>query len=172
VENVEAVLRDVGEKYRALGVEEQPFVIVKADAGTYGMNIMTVRSADEVRELNRKQRTKMSVGKEGQAVTDALVQEGVYTFETWPETGAVAEPVVYMIDRFVVGGFYRTHTRRGRDENLNAPGMLFEPLAFAEPGTCPDPSCAPETGANRFYTYGVIARLALVAAARELKEQS
>ncbi len=204
VENVEAVLRDVGRKYRDNGIEQQPFVIVKADAGTYGMNIMTVRSTDEVRELNRKQRTKMAVGKEGHAVSDVLVQEGVYTFETWPEPGAVAgdardgggratqgavagdardgggratqgavaEPVVYMIDRFVVGGFYRTHTRRGRDENLNAPGMMFEPLAFAEPGTCPDPTCPPEEGANRFYTYGVIARLALVAAAREIKEQS
>ena len=27
-----------------------------------------------------------------------------------------------MIDRFVVGGFYRVHTARGKDENLNAPG--------------------------------------------------
>ncbi len=169
VKNVQAVLDEVRRKYRENGIDREPFVIVKADAGTYGMNIMTVRSADEVRELNRKQRTKMAVGKEGHDVTDVMVQEGVYTFETWAETGAVAEPVVYMIDRFVVGGFYRTHTRRGRDENLNAPGMHFEPLAFAAPGTCPDPSCAPDAGANRFYTYGVIARLALVAAARELK---
>jgi glutamate--cysteine ligase len=170
VENVQAVLAEVQHKYREHGIEQTPFVIVKADAGTYGMNIMTVRTAEEVRELNRKQRTKMAVGKEGHAVSEVMVQEGVYTFETWAGTGAVAEPVVYMIDRFVVGGFYRTHTHRGRDENLNAPGMDFQPLAFAEAGACPDPSCAPEAGANRFYTYGVIARLALVAAARELKE--
>jgi glutamate--cysteine ligase len=45
---------------------------------------------------------------------------------------AVAEPVVYMIDRYVVGGFYRVHAERGIDENLNAPGASFVPLAFAD----------------------------------------
>ena len=44
---------------------EKPFVIVKADAGTYGMGIMTVRDAAEVSDLNRKQRNKMAVVKEG-----------------------------------------------------------------------------------------------------------
>ena len=61
-------------------------------------------------------------------VSDVIIQEGVYTFESINE--AVAEPVVYMIDHFVVGGFYRVHTGRGTDENLNAPGMHFVPLAF------------------------------------------
>ena len=31
------------------GISERPFVIVKADAGTYGMGIMTVHDAVEVR---------------------------------------------------------------------------------------------------------------------------
>ena len=163
---VEDLLEEIGAKYRAHGVTEKPFVIVKADAGTYGMNIMTVRSADDVRELNRKQRTKMARGKEGFSVTEVLVQEGVYSHETWEE--AVAEPVVYMIDRFVVGGFYRVHAERGKDENLNAPGMTFKPLAFAESCINPDSSKAPDACPNRFYAYGVIARLALVAAAREI----
>ena len=168
--NVDVVLETIREKYRQYGITQEPFVIVKADAGTYGMNIMTVRHADEVSELNRKQRTKMARGKEGLAVTDVLVQEGVYTFESWGDTQAVAEPVVYMIDRFVVGGFYRVHTQRGKDENLNAPGMTFEPLAFADTCTTPDPSKSPDANPNRFYAYGVIARLALLAAARELKQ--
>ena len=165
--NVEELLAEIGSKYRAHGISEEPFVIVKADAGTYGMNIMTVRSPDEVRDLNRKQRTKMARGKEGFNVTEVLVQEGVYTFETWEE--AVAEPVVYMIDRFVVGGFYRVHAARGTDENLNAPGMTFKPLAFTESCISPDRNKAPDACPNRFYAYGVIARLALVAAAREIE---
>jgi glutamate--cysteine ligase len=164
---VEELLNEVRAKYQEYGIREQPFAIVKADAGTYGMNIMTVHSPDEVRDLNRKQRTKMARGKEGFAVTEALVQEGVYTFETWEE--AVAEPVVYMIDRFVVGGFYRVHAGRGPNENLNAPGMTFQPLAFAESCISPDRNKAPDAGPNRFYAYGVIARLALVAAAREAR---
>ena len=81
---------------------------------------------------------------------------------------AVAEPVVYMIDHFVVGGFYRVHTSRGKDENLNAPGMHFAPLAFAAPCSSPDPD-DPDCPPNRFYAYGVIARLALLAASIELE---
>ncbi len=165
---VEEVLAEVGAKYREHGISERPFAIVKADAGTYGMNIMTVHDPAQVRDLNRKQRTKMARGKEGFAVTDVLVQEGIYTFETWEE--AVAEPVVYMIDRYVVGGFYRVHAGRGIDENLNAPGMAFRPLAFAESCIRPDHSKAPDACPNRFYAYGVIARLALVAAAREIRD--
>ncbi len=167
--NVDEVLRLVGEKYREYGITEEPFVIVKADAGTYGMGIMTVRHADEVRQLNRRQRNKMAVIKEGQTVQEVMVQEGVYTFETLGPGQAVAEPVVYMIDRFVVGGFYRVHGGRGRDENLNAPGMEFQSLAFAECCANPDGTQSPDAGPNRFYAYGVIARLALLAAARELQ---
>jgi glutamate--cysteine ligase len=167
--NVDAVLGAVRAKYREHGIDQEPFAIIKADAGTYGMAIMTVKRPEDVRDLNRKQRTRMARTKEGQAVTDVLVQEGVYTFETWGTPAAVAEPVVYMIDHYVVGGFYRLHTERGPDENLNAPGMQFEPLAFAGPCTYPDRGRMPDAPPNRFYAYGVIARLALLAAARELK---
>jgi len=168
VRNVEEVIEQIQAKYDQYGIKQKPYAFIKADAGTYGMGIMTAHSGEEVRELNRKQRNKMARVKEGQAVTDILVQEGVYTFETWGDQQAVAEPVVYMIDHFVVGGFYRVHTGRGPNENLNAPGMHFEPLAFAESCTTPDQNKAPDANANRFYAYGVIARLALLAAAREL----
>ena len=161
--NVDALLTEIARKYGEYGIEREPFVIVKADAGTYGMAIMTVKSAAEVRDLNRKQRAKMSRTKEGQTVTEVLVQEGVYTAETRGDPPASAEPVIYMIGPSVVGGFYRVHTAQGPTENLNTPGMHFEPLACPEPGH-PDES--------RFYAYGVVARLALLAAARELKEVS
>jgi len=163
---VAEILDDIRAKYREYGITEDPFVIVKADAGTYGMGIMTVKDPSEVRELNRNQRKKMAVVKEGLEVHEVMVQEGVYTFERVDD--AVAEPVVYMIDHFVVGGFYRVHTARGTDQNLNAPGMQFKPLAFAAPCSSPnpgDPGCPP----NRFYAYGVIGRLALLAAAIELE---
>jgi len=147
-------------------VTEKPFVIVKADAGTYGMGVMTVHDANEVKGLNRKQRNKMSVIKEGLEVHDVILQEGVHTFET--VNNAVAEPVVYMMDHYVVGGFYRVHTQRARDENLNAPGMHFEPLAFEAPCSLPDCTQSPDAPPNRFYAYGVVARLALLAASREI----
>jgi glutamate--cysteine ligase len=164
---VDTVLQQMRTKYSEYGVKEEPFVIVKADAGTYGMGIMTVKDASEVRDLNRKQRNKMAVVKEGLSVSDVLVQEGVYTFETINE--AVAEPVIYMVDHFVVGGFYRVHTERGVNENLNAPGMSFVPLAFENCCTYPDANCEPDDVPNRFYAYGVVGRLAMLAAALELE---
>jgi glutamate--cysteine ligase len=167
VEAVDSVLTKIRKKYREYGIKDQPFVIVKADSGTYGMGIMSVKDASEVRNLNRKMRNKMSVVKEGLEVSRVLVQEGVYTSENVEDS--VAEPVVYMVDRYVVGGFYRVNSERGNDENLNAPGAHFVPLPFASSCNFPDPGQRPSAAPNRFYAYGVVARLALLAASLELE---
>ena len=165
---VDALLGKIRRKYKEYGINEKPFVIVKPDAGTYGMGIMTVRDAKELDELNRRTRNKMSVIKDGQSVSEVVVQEGVVTHEQVNE--AVAEPVVYMMDRYVVGGFYRVHAERGADENLNSPGASFVPLAFAESTQLPRPGERPGASApNRFYMYGVIGRLAMLAASYELE---
>lgn len=193
---VERVLAKIQVKYDEKGITDQPFVIVKADAGTYGMGVMSVKSADEVRGLNRKNRNKMAKVKEGLEVSEVIVQEGIYTYETL--NGAVCEPVVYMMDRFVIGGFFRVHEGRGADENLNAGGMVFVPLNHSIPTTgCADENEAqdgdesgdckrvfaqwdelgiprpnpqdPDSTGNRLYVYGVMARLSLLAAALELE---
>ena len=165
--HVTDMLEKIRAKYVEYKIDAQPFVIIKADAGTYGMGIMTVKDPSEVRDLNRKQRNKMAVGKEGLQISEVIIQEGVYTFESIND--AVAEPVVYMIDHFVVGGFYRVHTGRGVDENLNAAGMHFVPLAFETPCCTPNHAANPDAMPNRFYTYGVVARLAMLAASIELE---
>ncbi len=170
IENVSALLEEIQKKYDEYGITQKPFVVVKADAGTYGMAVMMVQDVAEIQHLNRKQRTHMAKVKSGKPVTQVIIQEGIYTVETRGDARAVAEPVVYMIGRHVVGGFYRVHNERSSAENLNAPGMHFEPLAFDKPCNNPmhDKSC--DEAANRFYIYGVIARLALVAATREIAE--
>jgi glutamate--cysteine ligase len=166
--NVDALLAKIRRKYKEYGIHEKPFAVVKADNGTYGMGIMTVRDAKDLEEVNRRTRNKMGVIKDGQAVTEVIIQEGVPTYERVDD--AVAEPVVYMIDRYVVGGFYRVHPERGTDENLNAPGAGFVPLAFAESNHLPKPGEKPGASApNRFYMYGVIGRLAMLAASYELE---
>ena len=166
--NVDSLLKAIQAKYDEHELDCEPFVMMKADAGTYGMGVMTIRSSDEIAALNRKERTKMATTKEGQKVSQVIIQEGVYTNETWGEEETVAEPVVYMLGHQVVGGFYRVHAKRSASQNLNAPGMRFEPLAFEDCCILPDPSQEPDCHQNRFYTYGVIARLALLAAAREI----
>lgn len=170
-DKVDEVLSKIRLKYSEYDIHEEPFVIVKADAGTYGMGVMSVKNASEARDLNRKQRNKMAVIKDGQEVSEVIVQEGVRTMERVNDS--VAEPVVYMMDRYVVGGFYRIHAERGSDENLNAPGMQFEPLPFAAYCNVPDCSAQPGVAApNRFYMYSVIARLSLLAASVELESSN
>jgi glutamate--cysteine ligase len=165
-ESVNEMQKETQQYYDTHGISCKPFTIVKSDSGTYGMAIMSVSSADDVLNLNRKQRNKMASVKEGLQVEQMLVQEGVYTYEEIE--GAVAEPVIYMIGSQVVGSFYRVHTGKEATDNLNSPGMHFQPISYAEPGILPDDSLQPDAAPNRFYAYGVIARLALLAAAREI----
>ena len=166
--NVKSLLEAINTRYNEHDVDYAPFVMVKADAGTYGMGVMSIRSQDEISELNRKERTRMATTKEGQKVSQVIIQEGVYTHETWGDEETVAEPVVYMMDRQVVGGFYRVHGKRTTSQNLNTPGMRFEPLAFLDCCSTPEPNLEADCHQNRFYTYGVISRLALLAASHEI----
>ena len=159
--NVDALLTKIRRKYKEYGINEKPFVIVKADNGNCGMGIMTVRDVKDLDLQNIK-------AQEGLTLTEVIVQEGVLTNERVND--AVAEPVVYMMDRFVVGGFYRVHAERAVDESLNAPGASFVPLAFADSSRLPQPGRKPGSSSpNRFYMYGVIARLAMLAASYELE---
>jgi glutamate--cysteine ligase len=156
----DAQLTKVRRKYKEYGINEKPFVIVKSDIGSYGRGVMTLRDAKDIETL--AERLPENLGSE------ILVQEGVPTHERVHE--AVAEPVVYTMDRYVVGGYYRVHAHRGIDENLNAPGASYVPLAFAESPHLPRPGEKPGASApNRFYMYGVIGRLAMLAASYELE---
>jgi glutamate--cysteine ligase len=161
-----ALFAKVQLKYDAYHISKKPFLIVKADAGTYGMGVIRITDPSELLHLNRKQRTKMSMSKGSQAIKQVILQEGVYSLERAGVPAVVAEPVIYTIGQFVVGGFYRSHAARADDEILNAPGMSFVPFQYAgdlaarfDQGvhSVPDP----------FYIYSVVARLALLAAAYE-----
>jgi len=164
---VDATLTKVRRKYKEYGINEKPFVVVKADnAG--GAGIMTLRDVKELDDGERLARGRAGLGSDGQEPSEVIIQEGVPTYERIHD--AVAEPVVVMIDRYVVGGFYRVHAERGADENLCAPGSRYVPLAFAANSQLPRPGAKPGASPpNRFYMYGVIGRLAMLAAAYELE---
>ena len=165
---VDAMLTKTRRKYKEYGINEKPFVVVKADHGQQGLGIMTVRDVKDLEEAHLRARGRTAGAREAQAPAELIIQEGVLTNERVNE--AVAEPVVYMMDRYVVGGFYRIHAERGIDENLNAPGASFVPLAFADSGRLPQPGEKPGSSSpNRFYMYGVIGRLAMLAASYELE---
>ncbi len=166
--HTEALLGKIRRKYKEYGINEKPFVVVKADSGSGGMGLMTLRDARDLAALAERARGKANAGTDDAPPTEVIIQEGVPTYER--VNAAVAEPVVYMIDRYVVGGFYRVHAERGVDENLNAPGASFVPLAFDASHQLPRAGAKPGASApNRFYMYGVIGRLAMLAASYELE---
>ena len=166
--HVDALLTKVRRKYKEYGIADKPFVVVKADQGTRGMGIMTVRDVKDLAALQQPARKADKGAAPDIPRGEVIIQEGVLTNERVHD--AVAEPVIDMIDRYVVGGFYRIHAERGVDENLNAPGARFVPLPFAGNAHLPRPGGKGEARPpNRFYMYGVIARLAMVAASYELE---
>ena len=161
---VDAMLSRLKKKYKEYGIKEKPFVIVKADDSNQGLGVFTVRDAKDLENLLLRLADQAA----HRGVRDFIIQEGVLTNERL--NNAVAEPVVYLMDRYVVGGFYRVHAQRGVDESLNTPGSSFVPLAFAESSYLPQPGFKPGASApNRFYMYGVVARLAMLAASYEME---
>ncbi len=163
--NVDTLLAKIKKKYKEYGIMDKPFVVVKSNHSSQadkqagaGASVMMLRQSSELKD--HKDLAIFS--------GELIVQEGVLTKERMND--AVAEPVVYMMDRYVVGGFYRVHADRGMDENLCSPGSRYVPLAFAEGAELPTPGVKPGASApNRFYMYGVIGRLAMLAASYELE---
>ena len=165
---VDLVLTRVRRKYKEYGIKERPFVVVKPDHGTHALGIVTVRDAKDMQVVSESTQTLKDGRKTPLLPHDFIVQEGVLTQERVND--AVAEPVIYTMDRYVVGGFYRVHAGRGVDEALNAPGSDYVPLAFEHSTLLPQPGIKPGASVpNRFYMYGVVGRLAMLAASYELE---
>lgn len=158
---VDEVLKCAKKKHVQYGITEDPYVFVKADSGTYGMGIMAVRSGSEMMEMNKKERNKMQVVKEGAVVSEVIIQEGIPTVDLINEK--TAEPMVYMIDGVPVGGMYRLNAGRDRFTNLNASGMEFTGMCDEDEKDC---GRQPVQACN-FKSYGLIAAMAALAAARE-----
>jgi glutamate--cysteine ligase len=168
VYNAEKLFNIISEKYEKYDIDEKPFIIIKADSGTYGMGVISIDSIDQIKNLNRKQRNKMLSTKGNILLNKVILQEGVYSFEETKGSCNVAEPVIYSFSNFLIGGFYRTHENKANNENLNSPGMIFQPIPLNDICISPDLSLDIDSQINKYYVYGVVARLAILAAAKEL----
>lgn len=158
---VDSVLAKIRKKYKEYGIKDKPFAVIKADADNVGVDLMMVKHSSELPALLRQQTEVKNI--------DLIVQEGIYSFEQINQS--LAEPVVYMIDRYVIGGYYRVHEQQAAVANGAEPHTHIVPLAFAQQHAVPDMRAKPGTAApNRFYLYGVVARLALLAASLELEK--
>jgi len=150
-------------KYAEHGFKEKPYVMLKSDSGTYGMNVLPIEDPQQIIDLNRKGKNKLYKGKGSVVVRRYLLQEGVPTIYNIDDR--VSEVVLYQIEHNLVGGFYRTNTQKGARENLNATGMEFKTI-------CPHLSkygnCGVHTDVNIFDVYRILARIAAIAAHREI----
>jgi len=86
--NVSLLLEKIRLKYLEYGIKDKPYVAVKADAGTYGMGVMMVHDAAEVRDLKQgfeavEERARYELG---------LIKQDEVFFQVVPAKPAAAKP--------------------------------------------------------------------------------
>ncbi len=155
---VDEMISRVRDQYKKHNLPGEPFVFIKNNSGTYGLGVVKVVSADEVRSLNYKSRKKMKAAKGGRDVEEVIVQEGVPSITR--AEGVTAEPAIYLIGCKLAGGFLRTHADKDETESLNSPGAIYKRLCVSDLNV----SVAEHLLEN---VYGCIARLGLLAIGRE-----
>lgn len=168
IEVSERMLKKMEADFIKHSIKRKPALFIKNDSGTYGMGIMVINSVDEIKQMNRRTKNKMSMGKNKSSIDQVVIQEGVPTVMT--TDGHTAEPVIYMMGEELVGGFIRANSERNDMDNLNSQGMFFKKLCFQ------DLSTSLETGNRENFptleaVYGIVAKLSSLAAAMELQEK-
>jgi glutamate--cysteine ligase len=158
---VDAMIQRLKAEYAKRGIKEDPVVFIKNNSGTYGLAVIRVASADEVRALNNKGRKKMKAAKGGREVEEVILQEGVASIVT--TDGVTAEPAVYLLGCQLAGGFLRTHAEKGPTESLNSPGAVYKRMCVSDLKVSVE-------GHPLENVYGWVAKLGLLAIGRESAE--
>jgi len=160
-EGIDLLANAVDELQVQIGRPQAP-VFIKSSQGTYGMGISVVTSSEEVRQMNRKTRNKMDVGKNGLKFNQVLVQEGIETMLT--VDGHPAEVTIYLIGGKSSGGFLRMNPLKDSNGNLNSKGMVYQKYCISEITQGYDHQC-------KEAVYCMIARLSTLATGLEILNQ-
>jgi glutamate--cysteine ligase len=158
---VDQMLSQLTQDYANRKIEDPPNIFIKNNSGTYGLGVLAVSSADEVRHWNSKTRKQMKVSKGRRTVSEVILQEGVRS--TIKTDVGTAEPTIYMVGCELVGGFLRAHPSKGPTESLNSPGAVFQRLCVSDLEVDAE-------GNPMENVYGWIARLSSLAIGMEMKE--
>lgn len=160
---VDKFLSDLKVKYKQQNLAQEPFCFVKNNSGTYGLGVIKVNSAQEIKEWTYNARKKMKAAKGGRQIEAVIIQEGVPSVVT--SESAAAEPVIYMIGCELAGGFLRTHAERSSTESLNSPGAVYKKLCvtdlYNDRAKCPKEN-----------VYGWSAKLGLLAIGMEARDMN
>ncbi len=164
---IDSVINQIQKKYNEYSIDEKPFVFVKGNSSTYGMNAIPVYSGAEFLKLNSRTRTKLYKSKGGRMVDEVIIQEGVPTIDKIE--GKVAEPVIYCVGKLPVGGFFRINSARSDKENLNSKGMSFSSKIL-----CPDLEDEKIVESNvslkKITVYNLLARLGALTIGYEMEQ--
>lgn len=158
---VDEVLTKIAQKYQEYDIKDDPYCYVKADSGTYGMAMMTIKNADEILQINKKQRNKMNMIKGNVVNSQVIIQEGVKTIDKID--GIIAEPMIYLVGGEVIGNLSRSNDQRDENISLNSAGMVFKDMDNILDANL-------KIGGNKedvFKIYNLIGRLSALAAANE-----
>jgi glutamate--cysteine ligase len=160
---VDRFLQNLKAKYAREKIGQEPFCFVKNNAGTYGLGVIKVNSAQEIKEWTYNARKKMKAAKGGREIEQVIIQEGIPSVVRSGE--ASAEPVIYMIGCELAGGFLRTHAEKSSTESLNSPGAVYKKLCvtdlYDDRARCP-----------RENVYGWSAKLGLLAIGLEAQQMN
>ncbi|MBC7741634.1 MAG: glutamate--cysteine ligase [Bdellovibrionaceae bacterium] len=129
-DQVDIFLKNLQVKYKAEKINQTPFCFVKNNSGTYGLGVIRVSSAQEIKGWTYNARKKMKAAKGGKDIEQVIIQEGIPSIIK-SET-ASAEPVIYMIGCELAGGFLRTHAEKSSTESLNSPGAIYKKLCVTD----------------------------------------
>lgn len=162
-DQVDTFLKKLKEKYKDHGFSQEPFCFVKNNSGTYGLGVVKVNSAQEVKEWTYNSRKKMKAAKGGRSIEQVIIQEGIPTVVT--SESKSAEPVIYMIGCELAGGFLRTHADKSSTESLNSPGAVYKKLCvtdlYGDYTSCPKEN-----------VYGWSAKIGMLAIGLEAKDMN
>ncbi len=165
-QSVDQILQKIQKKYDEYKTPQTPYVFVKNDSGTYGMGMAYFISGQELLNMSRRMRSKLSASKGGNTVDRYLIQEGIVTADFY--SGYPIEPVIYMAGSQEIGGFFRINEEKDEWSSLNTKGMAFSCLCLHkmdEPHEGPFLNCVEK--ANLVKMSFKIAKIAALAAARE-----
>ena len=156
VKAIDKVLFRLNDKYSKFGIEQEPYIYLKANRGTYGMGIMIVKKSEDILELNKKNRNKMNVIKNNTKNEEILIQEGVVTEEKYLDNAC--ESFIYLVNGRAVGSILRVNGQKDNEGNLNSKGAEFvssdELVEFQE----------------NIEVYKLVAELAALASSAEIAE--
>lgn len=127
---VDLMLQNLRKTYEKNQMDQEPFVFIKNNSGTYGLGVVAVKRAEDINDWTYNARKKMKAAKGGRKIEEVIIQEGIPTVIKSEESAA--EPAIYMIGRNLAGGFLRTHSEKSDTENLNAPGAVYKRLCISD----------------------------------------